>query len=137
MNIKLSKLNFKFSDKPLLIGGKAMEYYGIRKAGADIDFVISERDHEKLKIKYPDNIKDLWGDIGICEFEFEIWNQICMFDYDFLKQNAIDKRSYLVAGLDKLILLKAMAMNIDKYKADLEMLVQYTKEIQYKIKKLP
>ncbi len=72
MNIDLSRLNFEFSDKPLLIGGKAMEYYGIRKAGADIDFVISERDHERLKKEYPDHVKDLWGDIGICEFEFEI-----------------------------------------------------------------
>ena len=36
MNIKLEKLDYKFKYKPLLIGGKAMEYYGLRKAGVDI-----------------------------------------------------------------------------------------------------
>ena len=40
MTIELNKLNYQFQYKPLLIGGKAMEYYGLRKAGADIDLVI-------------------------------------------------------------------------------------------------
>lgn len=33
MNVDLTKLNFTFQHKPLLIGGKAMEYYDIRKGG--------------------------------------------------------------------------------------------------------
>ena len=41
LNIDLSKLNFAFRTRPLLIGGKAMEYYGLRKAGEDINFVIT------------------------------------------------------------------------------------------------
>ena len=32
MHINLSKLNFAFLTKPLLIGGKAMEHYGLRQA---------------------------------------------------------------------------------------------------------
>ena len=72
----LKELNYKFKYKPLLIGGKAMEYYGLRKAGADIDLVIEISDHQALVNKYPSNIKDLYGDIGVCEFGFEIWNQI-------------------------------------------------------------
>ena len=36
MNIELGKLDYKFKYKPLIIGGKAMEYYGLRKAGVDI-----------------------------------------------------------------------------------------------------
>jgi hypothetical protein len=31
-NINLAKLHYSFQTKPLLIGGKAMEYYGLRKA---------------------------------------------------------------------------------------------------------
>ena len=72
MNIELEKLDYKFKYKPLLIGGKAMEYYGLRKAGADIDLVVHLTDHKALVDKFPSNIKDLYGDIGVCEFDFEI-----------------------------------------------------------------
>ena len=41
MKISLELLDYKFRYKPLLIGGGAMEYYGLRKAGADIDLVVS------------------------------------------------------------------------------------------------
>ena len=80
-----------------------MEYYGLRKAGSDIDFVIHTEDHSNLKLKYPDNIKDLHGDIGICEFGFEMWNQVCTFDYEYLSNNAIEENKYRVISLEKLL----------------------------------
>ena len=123
MDIDLKKLDFEFTSKPLLIGGMAMEYYGLRKAGRDIDFVISKDDHRRLSEKYPDNIKDLYGDRGICEYEFEIWNQICTFDYDHLKEGAIEENDYIVVSLEKLLFLKAIAMNKPKYLKDLELVV--------------
>ena len=100
MDIALEKLGYQFREKPLLIGGKAMEYYGLRKAGADIDLVISAADHQQLAQHYPDHIKDLYGDLGICEFEFEIWNHICRFDYDALKEGAIEEPDMLVISLE-------------------------------------
>lgn len=124
MDINLSKLDYTFSLKPLLIGGRAMEYYGLRKSGADIDFVISSEDHERLAKKYPNNIKDLYGDIGICEFEFEIWNRIATFNYEYLKEGAIEEKEYLVVSLEKLLFLKAIAMNVPKYFRDLELVVE-------------
>jgi len=124
LNIDLEILEYDFIHKPLIIGGKAMEYYGLRKAGLDIDFVIHTEDHNNLKIKYPNNIKDLYGDIGICEYEFEIWNQICTFDYEYLKINAIDENGYKIISLEKLLFLKALAIEIPKYKEDLEMIVK-------------
>ena len=45
MELGLDVLQYTFIHKPLLFGGKAMEYYGLRKAGADIDLVIHEEDH--------------------------------------------------------------------------------------------
>lgn len=36
----------RFESKPILIGGMAMEYYGIRKSGADIDLVIRDEDYQ-------------------------------------------------------------------------------------------
>ena len=123
MDIPLEKLAYQFLDKPLLIGGVAMEYYGLRKAGADIDLVISLRDHEALKRKYPDHIKDLYGDIGICEFDFEIWNQICRFDYEELKVGAIEEPDMLIISLDRLLFLKTLAIKKEKYYQDVLLLV--------------
>mgnify|MGYP000851681974 FL=1 len=123
MYIDLANLDFSFTSKPLLIGGKAMEYYGLRKAGADIDLVISRQDHKCLVEKYPDHVKDLYGDIGVCEFGFEIWNQICTFGYDYLKVGAIEEGRMLIVSLEKLLFLKAIAMNVPKYLKDLELVV--------------
>jgi hypothetical protein len=123
MNIPLEKLAYRFQDKPLLIGGKAMEYYGLRKAGVDIDFVISLRDHERLKKLYPEHIKDLYGDIGVCEFEFEIWNQICRFDYEELRAGAIEEGDILIISLERLLFLKTLAIKKEKYYQDVLLLV--------------
>jgi hypothetical protein len=123
MNIPLEKLAYPFLDKPLLIGGKAMEYYGLRKAGADIDLVISLRDHANLVRQYPHHIKDLCGDIGVCEFEFEIWNQICRYNYEELRAGALEEPSYLVVSLEWLLFLKTLAIKIEKYYQDVLLLV--------------
>lgn len=132
MEINLAKLDFKFTSKALLIGGKAMEYYNLRKAGADIDFVVSPEDHGRLLKKYPNHVKDIHGDIGVCEFEFEIWNRICMFDYDYLKPGAADEGAFLVISLEKLLFLKAIAMKIPKYADDLKLIVDLVLKKAYK-----
>lgn len=123
MDIDLQKLNHSFSNKPLLVGGKAMEYYGLRKAGADIDFVAAEEDVVVLIKQYPDRVKDLWGDLGVCPFDFEIWRTICSFDYDYFKEGAEDKGEYLIVSLEKLLFMRALAMKKEKYMKDLELIV--------------
>lgn len=123
MDVDLKKLNHTFSKKPLLVGGKAMEYYGLRKAGADIDFVAAEVDVIALIKQYPDRVKDLWGDLGICPFEFEIWRTICSFDYEYFKEGAEDKGDYLIVSLEKLLFMRALAMKKEKYMKDLELIV--------------
>jgi hypothetical protein len=128
MDIDLSKLDFTFHTKPLLIGGKAMEHYGLRQAGRDIDFVITAEDYERLAQQYPDYLRDLWGDLGVCVYEFEIWKSICLFDYAFLSAGAVDAGDYLVISLEKLLFLKAMAMEVEKYHKDLEMIVKKVRE---------
>lgn len=126
MKIDLSKLKFTFQDKPLLIGGMAMEYYGIRKAGDDIDFVISARDHKRLVAQYPNHIKDLYGDVGVIEYEFEIWNTICTFNYEYLKESAKEEAEYLVVSIEKLLMLKAIAMKADeKYRRDVGLIADW------------
>jgi hypothetical protein len=131
MDIDLAPLNYTFRTKPLLIGGKAMEYYGLRKAGADIDFVVTREDYEALAQRYPGTLKDLWGDLGVCPMEFEIWASICLFTYEDLSSGAIDVGDYLVTSLEKLLFLKALAMGEEKYRRDLEMIVQKIRGDKY------
>lgn len=132
MNISLAKLQYAFQAKPLLIGGKAMEYYSLRPAGADIDFVITDEDYTALAQQYPDHRKDLWGDLGVCVAEFEIWRTICLFDYTYLSAGALDVGDYLVIALDKLLFLKTLAMQHDeKYQRDVALLVKKILDDQY------
>ncbi|MHA1973823.1 MAG: hypothetical protein ACTSW1_12575 [Candidatus Hodarchaeales archaeon] len=48
-----------------------MEYYDLRKAGEDIDLIVTKVDYERLIQKYPANQKDIWGDLGVCIYGFE------------------------------------------------------------------
>ncbi len=129
--IDLGKLNFVFGTKPLLIGGMAMQYYGLRPSGADIDFVVTREDRARLAAQYPNHQRDLYGDLGVCVYEFEIWQTICLFDYAFLSPGAIDCGDLLVISLEKLLFLKALAMEVPKYHHDLELIVARVLRDQY------
>lgn len=135
--IDLTSLGYTFSTKPLLIGGMAMEFYGLRPAGRDIDFVITRQDYDGLAALYPDYLRDLFGDLGVCVGEFEIWTSICLFDYAFLSSNALEGAEYKIISLEKLLFLKAMGMNLPKYEADLRLIVQKFLDIQYGKDHLP
>ncbi len=143
MNIDLSSLKYSFKNKPLLVGGKAMEYYGLRKAGADIDFIVSLEDYENLAKMYPDNTEDIFGDKGVKVDIFEIWTCIRLFDYNFYSQKAIEEDQFLVISLDKLFLLKGLAAldkkldqeTHEKYMRDLEMIAEKIENIQYDVDK--
>lgn len=124
MDIDLRNLNYNFKKKPLLVGGKAMEYYGLRKAGEDIDFIVSKEDYNQLAKQYPNNLKDIFGDKGVCVFNYEIWKSIRWHLYEELAYNAIEENDYLIIALEKLLLLKALAMSIPKYHDDLELIVE-------------
>lgn len=123
-NIELTRLKYKFNTKPLLIGGMAMDYYGLRKAGRDIDFIIDKVDYINLSKLYPDNKKDIFGDLGIIVYDFELWTTICSFDYNFFSENAIELKGYKVISLEKLLFLKALGMKVPKYLEDLRLIVQ-------------
>ncbi len=137
MKIDLQRLDYKFNFKPLLIGGKAMEYYDLRKAGEDIDFVISKEDFAGLSQKYPKDVKSLYGDLGVITKGFELWTSICLFNYDQLVDGAINQGDFLVIALDKLLILKALGMKEAKYHKDLELIVEKILNIQYGKDSLP
>ncbi len=131
--IDLSNIKYTFRHKPLLIGGNAMEYYELRKAGDDIDFVVAFEDYEGLKEAYPEpeHQEDIWGDLGVKVNELEFWKCICLFEYEFLAEKAIEKEGYLIISLEKLLFLKALAMSKRKYRKDLKLIVQKFLDGQY------
>ena len=131
IKIDLQKLQYTFTQKPLLIGGMAMEYYGLRKAGNEVDFVITRADYDLLSKMYLDNLKDLYGDLGVWIHEFEIWISICLFDYKFLSAGAIEAENYLIISLEKLLFLKALATDIEKYEKDVRLIAKRILDIQY------
>ena len=131
LSIPLSKLNYTFQKKPLLVGGKAMEYYGLRPSGADIDFIADRQDVYNLIRQYPERVKDLWGDLGVCPFEFEIWKSICLLTYADLCEKAADEGDFLVISLRNLLMMKAFAMKIEKYRVDTQLIVEELLNRQY------
>ena len=132
MQIDLSPLQYTFLDKPLVVGGRAKEYYDVRKSGEDIDLIITSRDYDNLAQKYPDNLADLVGDLGIKVHGFEIWKTICLFGYAELSVGAIDCGDYLMISLEKLVFLTALGMHKPKYYKDLELIIKKIFEIKYK-----
>jgi hypothetical protein len=118
-----SKLNF--SVKPILIGGMAMEYYGIRKSGADIDLIITNEDYKKLAMQYPEKKKDLFGDLGLVIDNFEIWRSIAHLDYDFYKKEAIEEDQVFIISTDRLLWSRVCAMEVEKYRNDLMLMKEY------------
>ncbi len=109
----------------------AMEYYGIRKAGKDIDFIVTEKDYEELANLYPNNLKDIFGDKGIIIFEFEIWKTIVSFDYNFLSEHSTEKENYKIISLEKLLFMKAIGIKKKKYEKDLRMIVNKIIMLRY------
>lgn len=122
---KLKSNDLFFTRKPILIGGMAMEYYGMRKSGADIDLVICDKDYQSLAMKYPDKRKDIWGDLGVVIDSFEIWRSIALLDYDFYMKDAIDEGVAFVVSLDRLLFMRVIAMDVKKYMDDLKMMKEY------------
>lgn len=117
--------NLSFAEKPILIGGMAMEYYEMRKAGIDIDLIITDDDYQVLARKYPDQKKDLYGDLGMVIGKFEIWRSIAHLDYDFFKKDAIEEENILIVSIDRLLWTRVCAMEVEKYRNDLELLKEY------------
>lgn len=126
--IDFSTLNYAFTTKPIVFGGTAMEHYGLRKRGHDIDLFVSFADYDALAAKYPDGSKDMWGDLGLVVGEFELWRSIWKVDYTFFAQDAMEYDQYRVLSIEKLLLTKVLALKSpekQKQEADINLIVQY------------
>lgn len=125
VNQQLEIQALHFQTRPILIGGMAMEYYGMRKSGPDIDLVISNPDYAALASAHPDQRKDIFGDLGVVLGPFEIWRSIAHLDHEFYAANAIEFEHVAVVSLDRLMFMRVCAMQVEKYKADLLLIREY------------
>lgn len=134
LDIPLAALGHTFGAPPLLIGGKAMEWYGLRVAGDDIDFVVTRADYDALARRYPDHLKDLHGDLGVCHGPFELWTSIQLFDYAALAVGAHvgdASGAYRVIALEKLLLLKCLGIAQPKNERDVRLIAARISDMQY------
>jgi hypothetical protein len=129
--IDIQRLGYEFLDKPIIVGGLAMEYYGLRKHGDDIDFIVTDRDYQRLKIKFPDHRKDVWGDFGFLVNGFELFRSIFKFDHAHYSQGAIELANYKVVNIDMLFQMKVFALGVaEKHNRDVELLKGYYMRFQ-------
>ena len=117
--------NLSFTSKPIVIGGMAMEFYGIRKSGTDIDLVITDKDYKMLAQKYPEQRKDIYGDLGVVIGPFEIWRSIALLDYDFYQRQSIIQGPVGIVDIDRLLFMRVSAMEVKKYMDDLMMMKEF------------
>ena len=137
---------FKFKYPPILVGGKAMEFYGLRKTGHDIDYIVSKYDYERLsKIEAPNP----WmpeQTPGITyrggKMDVDYFLNLYQYDYNYLKKNAIKNKKILVISKEDLILVKAMTafdkknkrigkMTVKKNLKDISLLVNSLSKDKY------
>mgnify|MGYP003350584391 CR=1 FL=1 len=118
MKISDKLKTFKLKNKPILIGGKALEYYGLRKS-YDWDFIISEHDFEKMKQEFgqfhdfPKNTPGVKLFYETANDELEIDMFVSMYDkfnYNSLIKKSLSDKHYNVIDLTDL--LKLIAKNL-------------------------
>ena len=108
--IHLETLHMHFTSKPILVGGFAMEYYGLRKHGEDIDFIITAEDYQTLAKQYPECKRDTWGDLHVKIAEYELLRSISRLDYDFYSKEALEFDTFKVISLERLFFMTAAAV---------------------------
>jgi len=115
----------KFKDKPILFGGGAMSYHGIRKS-KDIDIIVTERDLIPLLVKFEKNIKDQGGDLGIRLPNIDIWRSVYFFKYEDLIEHTIEEDKYMILNLETLLKLKVIAIpGHEKHLKDVHLISEF------------
>lgn len=152
---EMSKLDYVFKKAPILIGGGAMEYYGMRTTGHDFDFIISREDATVLKQSYGLNHfgGKLCGPDGFCVdmdstftqiggFEIDLAVTMFQYGYEYFVKNAVPLEEYLVVSREDLLLMKCLAASnpigwadlptgISKQRADMDLIIESIHKAKY------
>ena len=148
----LDLLNFEFIHPPLIVGGMALEYYGIRKSGPDFDCMVSPEDWVRLKKLYPNNInlfggnteQDVDATINVKDFDthIDLLSTLYQYNYYFLGKNSIlinsENSSYKkikIISIENLYFVKSLCYingNEPKCESDTKLIINYIIKKQYK-----
>jgi hypothetical protein len=127
-------LGHTFLLKPLLVAGKAMEYYGLRP-GNDYDFLIPRDEFRSLRTTFPKEvITSTFGDGRIQIGDYTFYESQFGFSYFHLERDAIDRQDYLVAHPGFLLFLSTMRLihERDHHQARVDLLL-----LMYQLQVLP
>lgn len=110
----LKALRYNFINPPLIVGGHAMEYYNVRKAGHDLDIMVSLNDWEILKKKYPNTLNLFGGQtedevdatLNLEHEEIDIIKTLWLHDYNELTVDSIDLGDVRIISLNNLLYIK-------------------------------
>ena len=102
----LEQISFVFIDPPLLFGGRALEWYGLRK-GNDTDWMLSKRVFQAMRQTFPERyFNNAYGDEGIRLGKHEFFLSCFGYTYELLIPQARQSYQYLVASPLVLLYLK-------------------------------
>ena len=117
---------YAFLTKPIIVGGLAMEFHGIRPHGSDIDMIVTDADYQALKVRFPQWKKDVWGDLGISSGGYELFRSIWKLDYGYFSRDVIEFDRYMVISLDRLLLMKALSRGAgEKHRQDFDLILRH------------
>lgn len=136
---------YTFLDKPILLGGMAMQYYNLRKSGHDLDIMISKRDKDNfLKKGYKLN---LFGGKTEVEIDATFTNiegldldlviTLNQYDYEFLKrdsQSLEDNSDLLIISIENLLITKIFANHyspLEKHEEDVKLIIKWIEKNKY------
>ena len=111
----LQRLRYKFESPPLIVGGHAMEYYNVRKAGHDLDIMVSDKDWSALKKKYPNTLNLFGGQtedeivatLNLDFYDIDVIKTLYLHDYNELLAGSIDVGCVKIISLQNLLYIKA------------------------------
>ena len=149
----------KFIKPPILFGGGAMEYYGMRKTGHDYDFMISIEDYKQLK-SMGKHLNTFGGTVigsdglstdmdntfsSIDELEIDLAVTMFQYRYEFFDHHTDVLGPYKVVSREHLLLMKSLAASnndgwgdgcknymIKKQRDDMDLILKSIVEHQYK-----
>ena len=112
--IKLTK--YKFIKPPLVVGGLALEYHGVRKTGHDYDYIVSKEDWKKLKKIHHNKInlfggkdeKEIDATINLKNIHVDLIKTLYQYDYNYLSKDSIKYKIYKIISLEKILFLKTL-----------------------------
>jgi hypothetical protein len=120
---------YRFTLKPILFGGKAMEFHGLRQ-GNNYDLLVQRDEFRSLWTQFPEQRVIHPAGQRVLRFDpFEFYEDQFGYDYFLLFRHAIDQGDYLVLPVEMLLFLTLLRSvrepgETTKVTQDLALLIQ-------------